>query len=1001
VKSELVNRIALGSLAALPWWDIAAAAALLAWTCALAYTQQFHQAIIGPDQIVYYFPAAQKVLEGQGYRAFAADVYRGPGYPVALAIASRVLHTDLFTAGKVIAVLFSTMFLLFAYRLLRRVFDPVTGLASLLVIMGVNTFAWVSCANGSNIPHDCLALASLYFIARHDKPGPLDAVLAGLLSGLALTVRWNGLFLPLLILAWLLLVPQRELGLLAKARLAALYALAFLIASGPWLYENYLLHGSPLYSEGAIGLDPAILQPSTSLFSALARALRQDPVGFVLRFVAKSLSSLPTVIQGLNRYPWPGGWLMAGTSWVLIPVGILALLMQTSRLRLSFLVASGIWWASLMPVHYEPRFYILLFPAFAALMVYVVTGGGLPDVKWMIQGEKRVVPCAGRILDRLAGARLPAGWTGMASGTSLTSLLLVALLAVTALFTVRRTQASYRWQADRDSYHHELADSVGQLHGPALVRPIGTRQWSQARYWLPLEAGIAVAPLPGRDYESVLPGLSYVLYDQVVDQDVLLDWWDDPALSALADPLRAPTNMEAVYYKPDSRRAILYRILEQNDLASIIAATASSASPQQPETHAFDDDAQTWWSSALRSSADEFESLTLDLEKPTRINRVWLLPRPDGQAFPAGLSIEVSEDGQAWEPVPEAGTLPEPVRQSPQILTFPETTARWVKITATQLRQAEHAGGYLVSLAEVRVSLAVERPSEMAVFSIAPTDLFFDPLQNALAANVHNQSTVPGRATVEFYGGWSLEDAQHLGTAESSIAGPGGAGVAHLASSGSSPLEPGHCIPIWATLKAAPLAAVDLDTYGIGPMPVQTVFSSVCSPREAMIGDFDYEASPLTQGWELPSGETTEGSVRTVFDHELSSRVAEINTELQDGFVLRRPVSVYDRSQLSLWAKSSSAFILYVAVRDLSGDSYYVQYMPFSWASYPAEFPAGKYIYYPLGAYLADGSWHKLERDVYADFAAKTGKEVAYIEALSIRAYDSLRLAELRLAKQK
>lgn len=996
-KAKTVNWTRFADVRALPWFDLAAMVALFAWVCSLTYIQRFHQSFVGTDQIIHYFPAAQKVLEGQGYRAFEADVFRGPGYPLAVAVVTRLLHGDMFAAGKVISVTSATLFLLFAYLLLRRVFDPITALAAVLLTMGVNAFTHVSNTNGTSIPFACLAMASLYFTACHEGPRRLDVILAGFFAGLALTVRWTGLLLPLFIFARMGLLPGRELGLRSKTRLIAAYLLAFLVASGPWLYVNHLLHGSPFYNENVYNLDSNIFPRSAGFLDSLLQALKQEPLGFGLRLMAKLVGGLPMVIQGLNSFPAPGGWVMAGPFWVLIPIGVLFLLLRIDRLKLWFLLISGIWWASLVLIFFEPRFYILLVPTFSALAVFVVTSSTLPDIRLTVGKRKWAKVIPGSMLNRLVGSRLP-GWLATnPAGTSLASLILIGLLASTALSTVKRVQGGYRWLSERDSFHHEIAQFVHQLQGPGLRRPIGTRPWSPARYWIPRESGTPVTTLPGRDYESVLPKLSYVLYDQINDEDTLEDWWDDPKLSALADPLRVPANLEAVYYKPDSRRAILYRILEQSNPAGIVSTRASSALSQNPEAHAFDNDAQTWWSSALHSSENVLEWIAFDLGKPMPINRVWLLPRPGGRAFPAGLRIEVSQDGRTWESVIEAEGLSEPIRQNPQIFSFSETTARFVRITTTQLRWDNDEEGYLVSLVEARISLAVERPSELPVFSIASTDLFFDPLSNELAAKVYNQSRAPGQATVEFSEGWSIQDAEYLGTVESSIAELGGVGVARLSSNEWGPLEPDHCRPIWATLKPPSYGDLELDTYGIVSPPTQTVFNLVCSPEEAVIDDFDYPESPTARGWAVPPDQTATGDVITTYDQELGRRVMRVNSEAKEGFLIVRWMRVYARPELALWIKSASDFVIYARVRDLSGEYYYVQYMPFAWPNYSEEFPEGRYVCYPLGSYLADGRWHRLERDVYEDFSAKTGREAGYIEALSVRAYGDLALADLRL----
>jgi len=178
----------------------------------------------------------------------------------------------------------------------------------------------------------------------------------------------------------------------------------------------------------------------------------------------------------------------------------------------------------------------------------------------------------------------------------------------------------------------------------------------------------------------------------------------------------------------------------------------------------------------------------------------------------------------------------------------------------------------------------------------------------------------------------------------------------------------------------------------------QTVFSRVVWHREAVIDDFGYRESPLEKGWTALPDQTAVGEVLTVEDRELGIRVMLVSTEAVDGFAIRREMRVCGRPELSLWLRSASDFIVYVQLRDLDGERYYVQYMPYAWSDYSEEFPRGRYVLCPLGSYLTDGRWHKLERDVHEDFFRSTQKRVDYIEAFGIRAYERLELADVRLA---
>lgn len=1197
--AKAVNRTRFAGIRAMKWSEVAAVVALLAWICALSFIQRSHRSFVESDAIIHYFPAAQRLLEGEGYRAFEADVYRSPGYSFALAVVTQLLRGDMFASGKVISVMSSVLFLLFSYLLLRRIFDSVTALAAVLLTMGANTFAWASCANGTHIPFACLAMASLYFTARHDRPRRVEVILAGFLAGLALSVRWTGLLLPLFMLTRVGLVPEREFGMRSRIQITLLYLLGFLLTSGPWFCLNYLLDGSPLYNRDLINLDAIILRPLESPLDSPPQTLIQKPLGFGLRSVTQLLGSSPLVIQALHSYPVLGGWLMVGWFWLLILLGLVFLLMQVDRLKLWFLLIFSLWSVSLVPIHFEARFYTPLIPALSALTVFVVTSNSLPDLRLTIDRGKWAKLSRGYLLDRIIYWRLPP-WLIMSppSGTSLTSLVLIGFLAAWTFSTVQRVRGGYEWESERHAFYHELARFIHRLQGPGLHRPIGAPLSSHARYWIPREAGTPVAPLPADDYESVLPGLSYVLYDQIDDEHILPDSWDDSKLGALADPLRAPGNLEAVYYKPDPYGAILYRILEQASRAEIVAASASSGLSEHGATRAFDNDAQTWWSSALHASENALESITFDLGRSMVINRVWLLPRPDGEGFPAGLRIDVSQDDEMWQPVVEAEKLAEPA-QHPRIFELSERVARLVRITATRLRWDEDEQGYLVSLAEARISFVVERSSELPLFSIAPSDLLFDPLSDELVARVHNQSGVEGQATVEFYKGWSAQDAEYLATVKSSVAEPGRLGVARVSSSEWTLLKPGHCRPIWATLESPSYGNLALDTYGITRAQPSTVFSLVCSPKEVIIKPVidhpeDPESLPV-QGWTIPPDQTATGVVTTTHDEELGRQVMGISTDTEAGFLISRCMRVYDRPELTLWIRSAAEsekadviakdvlllldtstsmqgekvaqakvavdfvldhlrpqdrfnifsfsgcthpfarrpqpvserqaahlwvaqlktprdgtdinsallevlaevdperptilillsdgqanegitdptmimanvagaagknvcifsvgvghdanttlldgivqvhcgastyvtpdkfaeeelsalyagmstpllatmelhFTICVEVRALDGERYHIHYVPCTWHDQPNGFLLGRHIYYPLGSHLTDGRWHRLERDIFADFSAKTGGEIDYIEEISVRTHDDLELADLTLGIRK
>jgi len=511
--------------------------------------------------------------------------------------------------------------------------------------------------------------------------------------------------------------------------------------------------------------------------------------------------------------------------------------------------------------------------------------------------------------------------------------------------------------SQRDRYHHEVADLLSREKGTGLPRPVGASHYSQARYWIPAMSGTPVATFAGQDYSALLQDSSYVLYEHDQDSKVTVAAEGSAWYSSLADPLRAPAGLEAVYYSPSPRPVVLYRILEQSWPATIVSASVSSELVEAPAAQAFDGDSETWWSSEPQGTAEAAQRITLDLGSPTPVNRIWLLPRLDGQGYPAALRIETSEDGSTWQQVAEDTWVARPTHQSPHIVTFPLATARWVRIAAQQLDWDEQTGAFLACLSEVRLAFAVQRASDLPLFSLEASDLHFDPLSNELVAVVHNDSGQAGGVAVEFSAGWSPDEAVSLGTVRSATIPPGGYGVASLVYGGREPLEPGHCRPIWATLLPGPYADVplDLDTYGMTTTEPRSAMNLICAHDEAVIDSFDYPESPLLRGWTSSSEQGGGDSVTVVPDDELEGRVMQLRTKSDDGLLVGRWMSVYHLSELSMQVRSESAFLVYVRVRALNGEHYYVVYVPHTWSDRQDEYPDGRIVYHLLGPQFADG----------------------------------------------
>jgi hypothetical protein len=237
-----------------------------------------------------------------------------------------------------------------------------------------------------------------------------------------------------------------------------------------------------------------------------------------------------------------------------------------------------------------------------------------------------------------------------------------------------------------------------------------------------------------------------------------------------------------------------------------------------------------------------------------------------------------------------------------------------------------------------------------------------------------------------------------LGTGESPLIPARDSAEARLSLEHPNAIEAGHCMPLWATIDPPSYGSLKLDTYGIVARQPQSVYRLACSPKLAVVDDFHYDDSPLGHGWIVSPDAIGAGELATVRSQELGRHVLQLSTPPGGNFAARKNLRAYGRPLLLLQIKTSKSFSVYAGVRDEKGDSYYVQYMPTPWPAYPNEYPKGIYVFYVVGGYFMDGGWHKLERDVYQDFATRTGKKVAYIESLVLRTEGSLQIAEPTLS---
>jgi len=207
---------------ALAWTAVVAAVAVLAHPTPL-YT-------VETDLVGEYLPAARQLLAGVVDPAHYA--FKGPGYPLLLAVLAGFLRGDVLAAARLLSPVAAGAAAWLAYLLSRRAANAAVATFVLLAMLASPVLVRHALQSGTDTPALALMLASTLLVLSGAGIGAGAA--AGLLAGLAVLTRGNALFL----------VPCAALVLLASRRAPAFAAYAAGVAVPLALWNGIVsLHG--------------------------------------------------------------------------------------------------------------------------------------------------------------------------------------------------------------------------------------------------------------------------------------------------------------------------------------------------------------------------------------------------------------------------------------------------------------------------------------------------------------------------------------------------------------------------------------------------------------------------------------------------------------------------------------------------------------------------------------------------------------------------------------
>jgi hypothetical protein len=346
---------------------------VLAWVAAVvALGLRYHLMGDGDAEADFfgaYVVQARGVLDGH----LIIDPFRGPLYPITLALAGRVLSVfgaGLFETGIVLSALGAGVTLLLFRHLLGRIFGPGTALVGMLLLATNPVFVRYSYTAGTDMFFVMLAVAAVTVTLAGERFSWRRAVAAGAVFALAYLTRYAALALVAGACVAVLLCNVWTLAWKRRVAAAAVMTAAFALLITPWGIYRQVEKGSFFYSENHVNVLYSLLPPGSdtdritganverfhNVFDVLAFA----PATFARQLPGRAWHQLAS--DASSSVPWP--------VMVLAIAGVATLFLRRPARRETgwYLIALS-FFAVLLLVFYNRRFGLFLIPAYVTLAV--------------------------------------------------------------------------------------------------------------------------------------------------------------------------------------------------------------------------------------------------------------------------------------------------------------------------------------------------------------------------------------------------------------------------------------------------------------------------------------------------------------------------------------------------------------------------------------------------------------------------------------------------------
>ncbi len=326
------------------------------------------------------------------------DLWRAPAWPAILAVFIKVMGAT----DQAVALASGFFYLAAApliFLLARYWFGPVVAAVSVAIYVFSAQNLHFSISGLTEPMALFMLVLVVYLLTMPGFRNRWGDMALGLAAGVFYLARYNALlFVPVIAIYWWQL--RRPAGFAAVAR----YGTAFLLTVLPWLWRNYSLMGSPLFSLQKY--EPVMFTKTYPGYSLYMMLEKVDVPGFLRTHQAELWLKVQENWRDFLGHLFDPGF--TGVSAVLFGLFLLAVIMPFNErqrgVRPFLLTCFGLQLLALMIIHYIPRLFFMFMPFYVIYGMAAVVSA-LPVITRKVTAVLPVKP------RKVMPARPPKTWS--------------------------------------------------------------------------------------------------------------------------------------------------------------------------------------------------------------------------------------------------------------------------------------------------------------------------------------------------------------------------------------------------------------------------------------------------------------------------------------------------------------------------------------------------------------------------------------------------------------